>query len=330
MLLFFLSCSTPQQNPTTEEKPHATTASIRIYSGRSEALVGELFAQAEKELGFSLQVEYGKTDEMVTRMLTEAQQSPADVIFAQDAGHLGALSNRNILSDLPTELFSGIQEQYRDDNKRWLATSGRLRVLVYNSATIEAEELPKSLAELSDPKWMGRIGWAPTNGSFLSHMSGLRHAWGEEKAEEWLKGVLANKPKVYPKNSPQVKAVDEGTLEIGWVNHYYLHRLDTKKSSAKNYFFPSTNDPGNVIMLSGMGIRKGSPNTKNAEKLLKWMTSDKAQQWFVDKNYEYPTIPGLEPHPDVLKISTEELATIPQSHLADIGPTKELLKKYGL
>ena len=331
MILFLLACSdTEKTTPVEPQQQTVEVSSIRVYSGRSEALVGDLFAMAEKELGFSIKVEYGKTDEMVTRMLTEGDQSPADVIFAQDAGHLGALSNRDMLAPLPQALYSGIHQEYQDDKKRWLATSGRMRVLVYNSEKITPEELPKSLYELSDPKWKGRLGWAPSNGSFLSHLSGIRHIWGEEKTEEWLKGVVANSPAVYPKNSPQVKAVDEGTLEIGWVNHYYLHKLNKEKTPAKNHSFANKGDAGNVLMLAGMGIRKNTKNNAESQKLLEWMVSKTAQEWFVQKNYEYPTVPNIPLHPDVLPLSPENLADIPQSHLADIGPTKVLLKKFGL
>ena len=168
MLFIFLACSNTTPNKeasqsrstaipaTNEQKAKKTPMSLRIYSGRSEALVGELFREAEKDLGITLNIEYGKTNDMVTRMLTEAKQSPADIIFAQDSGHLGALSNRGMLGELSDDLLSGIQEQYRDDNRKWLATSGRLRVLVYDSNKITAEELPKSLEELSTPKWKGK------------------------------------------------------------------------------------------------------------------------------------------------------------------------------
>ena len=83
-------------------------------------------------------------------------------------------------------------------------------------------------------------------------------------------------------------------------------------------------------MLAGMGIRKNTKNTEASQKLLAWMVSNTAQEWFVQKNYEYPTIPGVASHPDVLPLAPENLAKIPQSHLADIGPTKALLKKLGL
>ncbi|MEC7988119.1 MAG: extracellular solute-binding protein, partial [Myxococcota bacterium] len=275
-LLFLIACgATEEATPeVTSPKEEPVTQSLRIYSGRGESLVGELFKEAEKDLNLKIEVQYGKTNEMVTRILTEGEQSPADIIFAQDSGHLGALSNQNILAELPDELFADIHQQFKDDANRWIGTSGRLRVLVYDSKRLKPEELPQGLKDLADPKWKGRIGWAPTNGSFLSHVSALRHIWGEAETEAWLKGVQANEPQVHPKNSPQVKAVDEGTLEIGWVNHYYLHRLK-KESNAKNYSFPTAKDPGNILMLAGAGIRKGSPNQKQAQILLKWLVSPK-------------------------------------------------------
>ena len=38
-----------------------------------------------------------------------------------------------------------------------------------------------------------------------------------------MKAIL---PVSFPKNSPQVAVANEGTIALGWVNHYYLHRLD--------------------------------------------------------------------------------------------------------
>ena len=82
-----------------------------------------------------------------------------------------------------------------------------------------------SLNDLTDPKWKGRIGWAPTNGSFQAMVTAMRVIWGEGPTKEWLKGIQANEPKIYPKNTPQVAAVESGEIDIGFVNHYYVHRF---------------------------------------------------------------------------------------------------------
>ena len=53
----------------------------------------------------------------------------------------------------------------------------------------------------------------------------MREIWGEDKTREWLLGVQANSPKVFLKNTPQVAAAATGEIEVGLVNHYYLHRF---------------------------------------------------------------------------------------------------------
>ena len=332
--MFLLGCqpdapSSPEK-ATTPAAPSAKQQKVVVYSGRGESMVGKLFEQAEKELGFPLEVQYGSTPNMVTRMLTEQNQSPADVIFAQDSGHLGALANRDMLAKLPDALLQSVEQHFRDDAGRWIGTSGRLRVLVYDSAKISPDDLPKSLADLADPKWKSRLGWAPKNGSFQSHISALRHIWGEQETKTWLQKIQANDVKVFPKNSPQVKAVQKGSLDIGWVNHYYLHKLKKKDGTTKNFSFSNPNDAGNIMMLAGAGIRKGSKRQKNAEKLLSYLVSAKSQEYFTQNNFEYPTRPGIKPHPDVPPITPDKLAKLKQSHLADLGPTRKLLQDLNL
>ena len=75
-----------------------------VYSGRSEKLVGELLERAEADLGFQIDIQYGKTPDMVNKLLLEGEQSPADVVFVQDSGHLGALASKNLLHTLDDDL----------------------------------------------------------------------------------------------------------------------------------------------------------------------------------------------------------------------------------
>jgi iron(III) transport system substrate-binding protein len=293
-------------------------------------LVGKLFEQIPADAPFRVEVQYGKTAEMVTRLVTEGEQSPADVIFAQDSGHLGALAERDVLAPLPESVLTQIDPQFRDTNGRWIGTSGRLRVLVYDSKKLGPDDLPKTLSELSDAKWKGKLGWAPTNGSLHAHLSALRHAWGEEKTKEWLQAVEANAPTRYPKNSPQVAAANEGAIELGWVNHYYLHRLDKDDRTAKNWSFPTAGDPGNMLMVAGVGIRKGTPNEQAALAFIEWLVSESSQNYFAQQGFEYPTRPGVPTHTDVPALTPGQLATVDQNHLADLGPTREMLTELGL
>ncbi|MFT5685208.1 MAG: iron(III) transport system substrate-binding protein [Myxococcota bacterium] len=331
--LLLLACDGEAPQPTPEvttPEPAPPAEPVVVYSGRSESLVGEMFLKLEQATGVDVDVRYGDTPELVTLMLTEGDQSPADIIFAQDSGHLGALANQDRLATLDGELLSQADPRFQDPKGRWVGTSGRARVLVYNTEALNAETLPASLKDLADPQWKGKLGWAPGNGSFQAHVSALRHIWGEEETKTWLAAVKANEPVAYPKNSPQVEAAAKGVIQIGWVNHYYLYRSKTEGYTAENHSFSTPGDAGNVLMLAGMAIRKGTDRTEDANKVINWMLSEEAQRHFALHNYEYPTRPGVSTHPDVPAVDSLSLAEVDQDWLADLGPTRVMLQELGL
>lgn len=303
-----------------------------VYSGRGEALVGELLKQFTADTGIEVDVRYNGTPQIATQLLAEGRQSPADVVFLQDSGYLGALASNETLAKLPADLVVRVDPRFRDDAGRWIGTSGRLRVLVYDSEALTPAQLPSSLADLADPRYRGMIGWAPGNGSFQAHVSALRHLWGEEQTREWLQAMQRNAPATYPRNSAQVQAVEAGEIDIGWVNHYYLHQLRKPGMRAANYSFPAgaSADAGNVLMLSGIGITSHSKKREDAAALVRWLTGDRAQRYFSLENYEYPVRPGVPTHPDVPPIAELNLAEVRQSWLTDVGPTLQMLRELDL
>lgn len=309
--------------------PKGDANRLVVYSGRSEALVGPVFERFKKaNPEVELDVRYNKTPALASQLLAEGEQSPADVIWFQDVGYLGALGGT--LKPLPESLIKKVDPRFIAKNRRWVGITGRLRVLVYSTKTVEQDNLPKSLEELADPKWKGKLGWAPGNASFQAHVSALRHLWGEDKTKAWLTGMKANEPARYPKNSPQVQAAASGEISIGWVNHYYLHKLKTGDFAAANYSFPNDADAGNLLMLAGAAIRSGTKKAALSERLLAFLLTDETQSYFAQTAYEYPTVPDVATHADVTPMSQLKLTSIEAQHLADVEPTLAMLSELGI
>jgi len=310
----------------------APKTAVVVYSGRGQVLVDPLFKMFTEKTGYPVEVRYEKsTETLANRLVTEGKETPADVFFAQDSGYLGALAKKGALRSLPKDMDSALQESYRVGGGFWVPTSGRARVIVYSPERVKADQLPKSLEELTDARFKGRLGWAPRNASYQAHVSALRKLWGDEKTKAWLAGVKANGVKVYPKNSPQVKAVSSGEIDLGWVNHYYLHKLKAANPALKaaNWSFSSKGDAGNLMMLSGVAISAHSDNVAGAEALLTFLTSEAAQSYFANKVYEYPTRAGVARHKDVPAIGAG-MVQVDQAALTDVGPTLDLLRTLGL
>ena len=330
-----------QEAPAAEDKGAAKDGEkakaegadgLVVYSGRGAVLVDPLLKQFTEATGIPVKVRYDKSSEaLANRLATEGKDTEADLFFAQDSGWLGALAKAGHLEPLPQGILDHVPAHHRDAGGTWVGTSGRVRVLVYSPERVAADKLPTTLEALAQGPWKGRVGWAPSNGSFQAHVSALRHIWGEEKTREWLQAMKGLEPRIYPKNSPQVKAVSAGEIDLGWVNHYYLHKLKSADPSLKaaNHSFGVAGDAGNLMMLSGVAITAASKKKDKARSLVSFLLAEKAQSYFANKTYEYPTRSGTALHPDVPPID-ERLVRADQAHLTDLGGTLKLLRELDL
>ena len=194
-----------------------------IYSGRSESLVDPIIQQFKGATGIDVQVKYAGTSALAATLLEEGENSPADVFYAQDPGGLAAVSEMMVA--LPEDVIATTPEWARSSDGNWVGITGRARVVVYGTDELTEADLPDDLWGFTEPRWKGRVGWAPTNGSFQAMVTALRVGWGEERTEEWLRAMLDNDVQVYPKNTPQVAAAASGEIDVGLVNHYYLYRF---------------------------------------------------------------------------------------------------------
>ena len=305
------------------------SGSLVVYSGRSESLVGPIIQQFREASGINVQVKYGSTSEMAATLQEEGRSSPADVFWAQDPGALGALSE--MFKPLPSDVTLAVPEWARSSSGKWVGVSGRARVIVYNTDLSE-DELPKSVQELTDPKWKGRIGWPPTNASFRVMVTAMRHIWGEDETRAWLEGMLANDVKVFPKNTPIVDAAGKGEVDVGLVNHYYLHRFLAEHGDdfgARNLFL-NDGGPGSLVMVAGAGILSTGPNSNNAEVFVRFLLSKVAQQYFAASTYEYPLIEGVKTHRLLPPIESLNGPDIDFALLDDLAGTEDLLRITGV
>jgi iron(III) transport system substrate-binding protein len=270
---------------------------------------------------------------MAVALQEEGQRSPADLFWAQDAGALGAVAASGLFQPLPEKTVAQVPEKFRNGSGLWVATSARARVLAYAPSRVDAGDLPQSVFDLTDPKWKGRVGWAPGNGSFQLFVTAMRKSHGEQRTAKWLREMKANDPKVYPKNTPIIQALANGEIDLGIPNHYYLMRFKSKDPSfpvAQTFF--QEEDPGNLVMVAGIGQLKRSNNGKAAAQFVDYLLSSKAQKYFTGDVFEYPMIKAIRPNGKLPSLAELE-ARAPKvrfDELGDLKGTLLLLQKVGL
>ena len=301
-----------------------------VYSGRSESLVGPIIEQFSVATGIDVAVKYGGTAEIAATLLEEGNNSPADVFFAQDPGGLASVVE--MLSALPQDIVGMVPEWARSPDRKWVGISGRARVVVYNVSAVSPEDLPATLTSFTHPKWKGRIGWPPSNGSFQTMVTAMRVQWGEDKTRQWLQGIQANEPIVFSKNTPTVAAAASGEIDVGFVNHYYLHRFIQESGEgfgARNHYL-NGGDPGGIVLVAGSGILLTADNRENAEKFLRFLLSTVAQQYFASQTFEYPLVDGVKTSRNLPPLSDLKNPNIDMSSLGDLKGTQALLRDLGI
>lgn len=304
---------------------------LTVYSGREEELVAPLFEKFTDATGIEVEVRYGDSAELAATIAEEGSNSPADVFFAQDPGSLGAVDAQ--LDPLPSETLDRVPARFRDAEGRWVGTSGRTRVLVYNTERLAQGELPASVRELTKPEWKDRVGIAPTNASFQAFVTAMRLSLGDERTKAWLEGMKANGAKTYEKNTPIVEAVASGEIDAGLVNHYYLALVQEEQPDAPiaNHLFEA-GDPGSLVSVAGAGVLASSDRTEDAERFVEFLLSDEAQRFYVDEaeENEYPLVEGIDPPAGLVPLDEIQGPDVELTAFgAELSSTVELLRQTG-
>lgn len=332
------ACSSDSGEPAATEGSAESAAAdsvdgaeLVIYSGRSEELVGPLFAEFTTETGIPVSARYGDSAELAVQMLEEGDRSPADVYFSQDAGALGSVSE--LLSTLPESVRTLVPEAYRAVDDTWTGVTGRARVIAFDPEQVPTDQVPQSVFDLTDEKWRGQVAIAPTNASFQSFVTAMRMTQGEDVTREWLTGLVNNDVQTYEKNGLILDAVDSGQVQLGLINHYYWYEKAAEigqDNMRAQISFMAPQDPGSLVNVAGVGILKSAADNPAATQFVEWLLSPETQEWFVSNTFEYPLVASVASADGLPQLDSLIGPDIGLAQLADLPGTLTLLQDVGL
>lgn len=309
------------------------TTSLTIYSGREQQLVKPIMDRFTKETGIQLNVRYASSTSLATALVEEGRNSPADIYWSQEPGTLGLVGARGLLARLPQATVGKVPSRFSTPSRRWVGTSGRSRVLVYNTNEVRSSELPTSVWGLTSSSWKGRIGIAPTNASFQAFLGATINLFGEARVRAWLEGLKANDVRFYPNNTTVVQAVGRGDVEVGLVNHYYLYNLlaQTPDLPVRNHWFRD-GDPGNLVLAAGVGIVASTQKGAAARRFVDFLLSKTGQRMIArgPGAAEYPLVTGVPRRPGLRPLASIKGPKYNLGRLsADLTPAVRMLLEEG-
>jgi iron(III) transport system substrate-binding protein len=284
---------------------NSLAAEVNIYSARKENLIKPILDQFSAETGIKTNLITASADKLLTRMINEGRNTPADILITVDAGRLYRARQADVLQPINSQKIEQIvAPNLRDKDNYWVGLSKRARVIFYAKDRVNPAQL-STYENLADAQWKKRICIRGSGNIYnQSLVASMIAANGKDATQQWTQSLvdnLARPPKGGDRD--QIKAAAAGQCDIAIANtYYYAKMLDNKKDPAQleaakkmAIFWPNQQIRGAHINVSGAGISKYSQNYEGAVQLLEFLVSPAAQSWYANANYEYPVNAKVKP-----------------------------------
>ena len=175
--VFLSACGGPSgtsgESEAAATPPVEPTGMLNVYSARHYDSDKELYKRFEAETGIQVRFRESGAAELLEAMKAEGDKSPADVIISSDAGTLYRFKAAGLMQPIESDiLLDRIPEHFRDPDHNWYGLAKRLRVIVYDPARVEPDQVDE-YADLASANF-GSLG-AQRRGEFRAASAGRRY-----------------------------------------------------------------------------------------------------------------------------------------------------------
>lgn len=279
---------------------------VNVYNSRHYTTDTQLWEQFTEATGIKVNVINADHDQLIQRIVHEGENGPADLLITVDAGRLVLAADNHLFAPVQSEVLDRtIPPSLRDPHNQWFGLAYRARVIVYHKDRVKPDEL-STYEALADPRFKGRLlVRSGTNIYNLGLLGAIIDADGRPAAESRAAGIVANMARP-PQggDTDQIRAVAVGLGDLALSNHYYFARLAASEKPEDRaivedlrVFFPSLDDRGTHVNISGAGVIRTAKNRDNAIRLLEYLVTPEAQAYFANVAFEYPVNAAVPVNP---------------------------------
>jgi iron(III) transport system substrate-binding protein len=132
---------------------------LMLYTSLVPEDLSAISAGFEKKYGVKLKVWRANSEKVLQRAVTEARagRNEADVVET-NGPQLEALYREKGLQPLRSPHIKDLMPQALQKHGHWVGTRINMFVQSYNTSLVKKDELPKTYADLTNPRWKGRLG----------------------------------------------------------------------------------------------------------------------------------------------------------------------------
>jgi len=277
LVMASLSC---RKGPAREE--------VVLYCSVDQAVAEPIVAAFEQETGIRVLARYdteaSKTVGLVQSLRAEKASPAADVFWSSEVFHTIQLAREGLLAPYYGNETKDWPAPFFDPNGRWYGFALRARVIGYHTGRVSATGAPKSLEDVLEAKWKGRLVMAsPAFGTTGGDVASWFAHYGPERAREMLQRLKANDVRIVSGNSTAVRMVATGQADICFTD------TDDIYAGQRNGW-PVAMHPldqggqGALAIPNTAALIKGGPHPGAAQKLMQFLLSETLERMLLESD----------------------------------------------
>jgi len=268
--------------PSCDKGNKATSEKIIVYTSLDQVFSEPVLKLFEEKTGIKVKAVYDseatKTTGLVNRLIAEKNTPRADVFWNSEAGRTIVLKKKGVLDKYISPATTGIPDQFKGAEGYWCGFAARCRVLIYNTNLLKSEDLPKSIFELTNPRWKGKVSLAyPLFGTTATHAAALYVHLGEGKARGYFQGLEDNDIMITDGNASSRDRVADGTVAIGFTDTDDAY-VAIKQGRPVDIIWPDTDGMGTLLTPNTVALIKNGPNSENGKKFIDFLLSPEVEE----------------------------------------------------
>lgn len=243
----------------------------------SEPILKDFERKSDIKVKAVYDVEASKTTGLGNRLLAEKNNPKCDVFWNSEVARTIMLKKEGVLSPYVSPPAEGLPSRFKDKDNFWTGFAARARVLIYNTELLNEADLPKSIFDLTAPKWQGKVAIAyPLFGTTATHIAALYSVLGEEKTKAYLEALKANGVIVVDGNSVTRDMVVEGKLPIAFTDTDDVNvAIQSKK--AVRMLYPDQEGMGTLLIPNTVALVYDCPHPEEGKKLVDYLLSKEVE-----------------------------------------------------
>jgi iron(III) transport system substrate-binding protein len=209
---------------------------LTLYTTIAEKDLPVLIKPFETKYGIKVNVWRAGTDKVLQRTLAEAAAKRDEV----DAIHFGspemeALAREKVLLAVKSPAYKDLAPGSVPAHQQWAATLLSVWVQAYNTTAVKKADLPKTYAELLDPKWKGKLGLEAKNQDWFQAM--VEIMGGGDKGLKFFSDLVARNG-ISPRTGHTLltNMVVSGEVPLALTVYNYMPEQAKRKGAPIDWF----------------------------------------------------------------------------------------------